>query len=131
MNRENRFLRTKDFFRNYDKVWPKLGINKKAQLLDKSAIPACYVVFFDGVYDALYRNPINNAVDCINELRSKGIILDELDTDNILNREKIKEIEEQTGYKIDYLKGVYEVMFLERPELFNKRPSTEKKILEK
>lgn len=131
MSRENSFLRIKDFFRAYGNVWPKLKHDRKLQLLDQSGIQACYVDFYDGVYDALYRNPIDNAVDCINELRSKGIILDELDTDNIPDREKIKEIEEQTDYKIDYLKGVYEVMFLERSELFNKRPSTGKNFLEK
>ena len=131
MKREDRFLRTKDFLRNYDKVWPTLKHDRKLQLLDQSGIQAGYVDFYDGVYDALYRNPIDNAVDCINELRSKGIILDKIDTDKILNRKTIKEIEEQTGHTIDYIKGVYEVMRLERPELFNKRPSTEENFLEK
>lgn len=127
MNIETRFLGIKGFFRSY-KNWPTLKRHGKLQLLDKCGYPAEYVDFFDGVYDAVYRNPIEEAVNVINDLIEQGFEFDKISVDDKMEGEKIQK---QTGYTIGYLKGVYEVMFLERPELFNKRPSTEKNFLEK
>ena len=122
MNRETRFLGIKGFFRSY-KNWPTLKRHGKLQLLDKCGYPAENVDFFDGVYDAVYRNPIEEAVNVINDLIEQGFEFDKISVDDKMEGEKIQK---QTGYTIGYLKGVYEVMLLERTDLFGMTPKNRK-----